>query len=179
VVGGGGLLGIIIDPTRPATREVREGLGDLRVGAGYRLPSLAGVDLAVNGEVKLPTAADGLGTGKADVSVGAEVARTFGAVTPFASVSYTMPGDPQGFELRSSVAARGGVIARLSPGLRGTIAYGYAGSVSPLVPDEEQLSTGLEIGVSRRLTLGVNGTAGLSDGSPDVGAGVRIGWRAF
>ncbi len=90
-----------------------------------------------------------------------------------------MPGDPQGFELRSSVAARGGVTAQLSSGVRGTLAYGYAQSVSPLVPNEEQLSTGLEIGVSRRLTLGVSGSAGLSDGSPDVGAGVRIGWRAF
>lgn len=180
VVGSdGGLLGIIIDPTRPATREVREGVGDLRVHAGYRLPRLAGIDAAVNGEVKLATAADGLGTGEADVSFGAELARTFGAVTPFASLSYTMPGDPQGFALRNSLAARGGVSAQLSRGVRGTVAYGYAESVSPLVRDEEHLSTEVEIGLSQRLTLGVSGTAGLSTGSPDIGAGIRIGWRPF
>lgn len=177
VVGGGGLLGIIIDPTRPATREVRDGLGDARVGAGWRLPRLAGIDLAVTGEAKLPTAADGLGTGEADVSVGAEAARSLGAVTPFVAVSYTMPGDPDGFELRNAFSARGGIAARFGPGLRGTLAYGHAESPSPLLADERQVSTGLEIGLSRRLSLGVTGSAGLSDGAADFGVGLRLGWR--
>lgn len=177
VVGGGGLLGIIIDPTRPAEREVREGLGDLRVGGGWRLPRLAGVEPGLTAEVKLPTAADGLGTGELDFTVGAEAARSFGAVTPFVAVSYTVPGHPETFELRNAFAVRGGVAARLAPALRGTVAYGYAESRSPLVPDEQQVTTGLDIGLSRRLSLGVTGTAGLSDGSPDLGGALRLGWR--
>lgn len=181
VGGGGGLLGlpIVIDPTRPAARRVREGIGDLRVGGGVRAAAPAGIEVALIGEVKLPTAADGLGTGEADFSVGAEASRAIGPVTPFAAISYTMPGDPQGYELRDSFALRGGVSARLGPGLRGTLAYGQARSLSPLVPDERELSTALEIGLSERLSLGLHGSAGLSEGSPDVGAGVRLGWRLF
>ena len=180
VGGGGGLLGlpIIIDPTEPPTRQVREGLGDLRLGVGHTLPRLGGVDLTLSGQVKLPTASArrGLGTGEIDFSIGAEAARTVGRVTPFAAISYTMPGNPDDFELRNSFAARGGVVAQLSSNLRGTLAYGYAQSLSPLVPDEQQLSTGLNVGLSRQLSLGLYGSAGLSEGAPDIGAGLQLGW---
>ena len=183
VVGGGGLLGlpIIIDPTRPGGREVREGIGDLRLGGGYRLPRVAGLELALTGELKLPTASAsrGIGTGEIDVAAGAEASRTFGAITPFVGISYTVPGDPEGFEVRDSLAARGGLLARLGPGLRGTVAYGYAQSLSPLLADEQQVSTALDVALSRRLSLGFHGIAGLSEGAADYGAGVRLGWRIF
>ena len=183
VIGGGGLLGlpIIIDPTRPPARERREGLGDLRLGAGYVLPGVAGVELVVAGQVKLPTASArrGLGTGETDLAVEAEASRSFGAVTPFVGLSYTLPGDPAGYELRNSFAARGGVALRLSPDLRGSLSYSYAQSHSPLVPDQELVGTALDIGLTRRVSLGLYGNAGLSAGAPDVGAGVRLGWRIF
>ena len=183
VVGGGGLLGlpIIVDPTRPSQRQVRQGLGDLRVGAGYTLGAPGGVDLTVSGQVKLPTASArrGLGTGETDVTVGAEASRSFGSVTPFASMSYTLPGDPAAYQLRNSLAVRGGVAVQLAPGVRGNVSYGQAQSLSPLVEDERQLSTGLNAALSERLSLGVYGNTGLSDGSPDVGAGIQIGWRIF
>ena len=183
VVGGGGLLGlpIIVDPTRPSQRQVRQGLGDLRVGAGYTLGAPGGVDLTVSGQVKLPTASArrGLGTGETDVTVGAEASRSFGSVTPFASMSYTLPGDPEAYQLRNSLAVRGGVAVQLAPGVRGNVSYGQAQSLSPLVEDERQLSTGLNAALSERLSLGVYGNTGLSDGSPDVGAGIQIGWRIF
>jgi hypothetical protein len=181
VVGGAGLVGlpIIIDPTQPATRDVREGLGDLRLGGGYRLPQLSGFDFALSGEAKLPTAAAGLGTGETDVSLSAEAARTIGHLTPFVTLSYTVPGNPDAYELRDSFSARGGLTARLSDNLRGSIVYGYAQSLSPLIRDEQEISTGLEFGISRRLSLGLEGSAGLSEGAADLGAGVRIGWRVF
>jgi hypothetical protein len=183
VVGGGGLLGlpIIIDPTRPGARDVREGLGDLRFGGGYRLPRLAGFELALTGELKLPTASAsrGIGTGETDVAAGAEASRTFGAITPFVGISYTIPGDPDGYELRDSFAARGGLLARLAPGLHGTLTYGYSQSLSPLLVDEQQVSTALDVALSGRMSLGLHGSAGLSAGAADFGAGVRLGWRIF
>jgi hypothetical protein len=183
VVGGGGLLGlpIIVDPTRPPARDVRQGIGDLRVGAAYGLNAPAGVDLTLSGQVKLPTAAArrGLGTGETDIAFGAEVARTIGPVTPFASLSYSLPGDPAGYELRNSLSARGGVALQLAPGVRGNLSYGYAQSLSPLLEDERQISTGLNAALSRRLSLGLYGNAGLSTGSPDIGAGFQLAWRIF
>lgn len=183
LVGSGGLLGlpIIVDPTRPSQRQVRRGLGDLRVGAGYTLGAPGGFDLSVSGQVKLPTASArrGLGTGETDFTVGAEASRSFGPVTPFAGLSYTMQGDPEAYRLRDSLAVRGGVVVQLAPGVRGNVSYGHAQSLSPEVEDERQLSTGLNAALSDRLSLGVFGNAGLSDGSPDAGAGIQIGWRIF
>lgn len=183
VVGGGGPLGlpIFVDPSRPAGRDVREGIGDLRLGVGHSLPSVGGVELTLSGQVKLPTASArrGIGTGETDVALGAEVARRFGPVTPYAAIGYTLPGDPERFELQNSLSARGGVALQLGRGLRGNLSYSYAESLRPLAADEQQISTGLNAALSRRLSLGIYGNAGLSDGAPDVGAGLSLGFRIF
>ena len=180
VIGGGGLPGlpIIVDPTRPATRQSRQGIGDLRLGAVYTLP-LSTLNLSFSGEVKLPTASrtKGLGTGKADYSAGAELSKSLGPVTPFAGVAYAMPGDPDGFTLRNSLSAWAGAAVQMGGKLRGHASYGYAQSPSPLVEDDQRFTTGLSASLSARLALGFYGSAGLSEGAPDVGAGVRLGFR--
>lgn len=183
VGGGGGLLGlpIIVDPTRPSTRTVRQGLGDARLGLAYTIPreSLGGIALSLSGQAKLPTAsrAKGLGTGEADLSVGAEVSTRIGRVVPFGALGYTVPGDPSGYSLRNSVSARAGAIVGLSGRTEAQFSYDYARSVSALVPDERQITTGLTSAVSKRVSVGLQGSAGLSNGSPDVSAGLRIGLR--
>jgi hypothetical protein len=181
--GGGGIFGlpIIVDPTQPTTRERRSGIGDLRLGVAQTLPSVAGVELTLSGQVKLPTAsaARGIGTGETDFAVGAELARSFGPVTPFLSVGYTMPGDPKAYDLQNSFSARGGVALQLGRSLRGNVSYGFAQGVSPQVPDERQISMGLNASLSRTLSLGLYGNAGLSNGAPDVAAGVSLGFRIF
>lgn len=183
VGGGGGPLGlpILIDPTQPATRDVREGIGDLRLGAGYALPRFAGVELNLNGQVKLPTAAAerGIGTGETDVIVGAEASRSFGAVTPYVALGYTMPGEPAAYDLRNAFSARGGLGVQLGRGLRGNLGYSHAESISAGLPDERMISTGINAALSPGLSLGVYGNAGLSEGAPDVGAGVSLGIRMF
>lgn len=182
-VGGGGLLGlpIVIDPTRPSARQVRQGLGDARIAAAYTIPaeSLGGVSLSLTGQAKLPTASarKGLGTGEADYTAGAEVSTRIGRVQPFAGVGYTIAGDPEAFELRNGLSARAGAALGLSDKVSADLSYGYASSLSPLVPDEQQIGTGLSAAVGPRLTLGVRGSAGLSDGSPDLGAGLSLGIR--
>lgn len=184
VVGGSsarGLLGlpIIIDPTQPPTpRTRREGFGDLRLGAAYSLPT-PGIGLAVTGQVKVPTASEdkGLGTGEMDFSVGAELSKSLGLVTPFVGVDYVMPGDPDDYDLRNSFAARAGLAAQLGGSLRGHVTYGYARSISALVPNEQQISTGINAGLGNNLSLGLYGSTGLSDGSADLGAGIQLGIR--
>lgn len=175
----GGLLGlpIIIDPTIPPDGRVRrDGVGDLSLGASYALP-VAFADLAVSGEVKLPTASDGIGTGETDFAIGAEIAKDLGGISPFAGVSYTMPGDPQNYSLRNSFAFRGGLAAPIGGRARAYAFYSRAQSLSENVPDQERIVGGVNAGIGSGLTLGVYGAAGLSDGSPDVGAGLRLGIR--
>lgn len=179
VVVGGGLLGlpIIVDPTIPPGGRIRrEGVGDLTLGASYAVPTRV-ADLTLSGEAKLPTAGKNLGTGKTDFALAAEVSKSLGNVTPFVGVSYTMPGDPDGFSLRNSLSLRGGIAARLGERTRGYVAYSRAQSVSDSLPDEQQVTTGVDTAVARGLSLGVYGTAGLSEGAPDAGAGIRLGVR--
>lgn len=180
LVGGGGLLGlpIIIDPKRPATRSRRQGIGDLRAGAAYTLPT-PGVGLAVSGEVKLPTAsrAKALGTGATDLAVGAELSKRLGPVTPFVGVAYNMPGDAEGYKLRNALSAQAGAAVQMSPKVRAHVAYGYAQSVSAQVEEERQISTGINASLSKAVTLGFYGSAGLSETAPDVGAGIQLGFR--
>ena len=178
VGGGGGILGlpIIVDPTEPPGRVRREGIGDLELGAAYTIPS-EDIGLTFSGQVKVPTAstAKRLGTGEFDYALGAELSRSFGRVTPFVGVGYTMPGDPEHYDLGNSLSARAGAAVQMGKRVRGHVTYGYAESISPLIPDEQQISTGINAGLSDRLSLGLYGAAGLSKGSPDVGAGVRLG----
>lgn len=179
VVTGGGLLGlpIIIDPTTPpGERSRREGVGDLTLGASFAIPTNI-VDVTLASEVKLPTASRRLGTGETDYGVGAEISRKLGGVTPFAGVSYTVPGDPDGFSLRNSLSLRGGIAASIGTRARGYISYSQAESVSRTLPDEQQVISGVNAALGDRLSLGVYGAAGLSDGSPDLGAGIRLGFK--
>ena len=183
VVVGGGLLGlpIIIDPTQPSTRTARQGIGDLRVGAIYGVPMAGGIDLHVGGEIKLPTASARrrLGTGETDFSVAAEAARRFGAVTPFVSLSYTMPGDPDAYRLRNSLAGRGGIGWHFGRGLRGSLAYGHAQAATAAIGDERLITSSIEASLSDRVSLGLTGRAGLSESAPDLAIGVQLGWRLF
>lgn len=179
VVVGGGLLGlpIIVDPTKPSGgRSRREGMGDLTLGASYAVPTRV-ADFTLSSEVKVPTAGKDLGTGKADYAIGVEASRSFGNVTPFVGVGYTVPGDPEGYSLRNSISLRGGIAAKLSEGTRGYVAYSHSQRVSESLPDEQQITTGVNTAVAKGLSLGVYGAVGLSDGAPDAGAGVRLGVR--
>jgi hypothetical protein len=180
VTGGGGLFGlpIIVDPTQPATRVRRQGVGDLRLGAAWVAP-LKAVDLAAYGQVKLPTAKAGLGTGKTDYAMGAEASKALGPVTPFANVTYTMPGNPDGYHLRNTLAGQAGLNATLGAGISGQVAYGYAQSPGATLSDEQLVSMRLTTNVSSRLSLSALGGAGLSKGAPDASAGVQLGLRLF
>lgn len=183
VAGGGGGRGFfglpVIDPARPSERTVRQGLGDLRLGADYGVP-VKGFGMTLSGQVKVPTAnaAKGLGTGKPDYSVAAELSKTLGAITPFAALGYTVTGDPEGFDLADGLSARAGAAVQLGSRVSGHLGYAYAQSLGPLLPDEQQLAGGLDAELSRAVGVGLYGSAGLSSGAPDLGLGVALRLRS-
>lgn len=180
---GGGQGPIFVDPTPPSTpsRLVREGFGDLVLGASYALARRAPGGLAVelSGRVKLPTAstAKALGTGKTDMFVALDVARPSGVWTPFMTVGYLMSGDPAGYDLRNSLAASAGTVVRLSDRVRGVLAYDYAQAVSAGIADSHALFGGLSGPLASKLDWTLYGSAGLSEGSPDAGGGLRLTLR--
>ncbi|WP_313808672.1 transporter [Sphingobium sp.] len=171
---GGGSGGVIIDPDAP--RTTRSGLGDLTLGVGYQIPEEQfGFGLDLSARVKLPTASRSraLGTGKTDVTVAAEISKSFGAITPFANLGYRMPGDPSGFNLHNGWTASGG--ASMMLGKSALIAsYDYREATSDLARDSRELFGAFSTPVVKKLTFTLYGTAGLSKGAADYGVGSMI-----
>ena len=171
-------LPILVDPSRPATVTTREGFGDLRIAGSYDLP-VPGLRASIGAGAKLPTAsvAKGLGTGKADYSVSADVAKPLGVVTPYAAVTYTMAGDPAGFEVRNAFSGQAGAALSLGKSTSAHMGYAYAQSQAEQGEDDQRLVGGLNTAVGKSLSLGVYGSGGLGNGAPDVGGGVTLGIR--
>jgi hypothetical protein len=170
---------IIIDPNAP--RTTRSGFGDVTVGANWALPEeKLGFGLDFGTRVKLPTASEskGLGTGKVDVSVSAELSKSFGPVTPFVSAGYRFPGDPAGFDLKNAFYGSAG--ASIIAGKAVIIgSYEYREATSPLAESSQEIFGALSAPVSDRLTFTLYGSGGLSDGAPDYGVGLMVTVKAF
>lgn len=180
VVTGGGILGVpvIVPPTTTTERRSRDGIGDLRLTGSYTMRDLP-VGVSLSAQVKVPTASasKGIGTGKTDVAVGGEVFKQVGRVTPYLDVDYTMPGQPKGYRLNNSLSGQVGAAVQLGRRVRAHLGYAYAQAISPALGDQQALSGGLNVGVSRSLSLGAYGSAGLSRGAPDMVAGLQLGAR--
>ncbi|WP_421847860.1 hypothetical protein [Novosphingobium sp.] len=179
VVSQGGLFGtpLLGSTTNQTVRTRREGIGDAVIEAAYDLPA-AGFIASVGAGLKLPTASrsKGLGTGKVDYAVNAQIARPLrGGITPFAAVSYTLVGKPDGFAVRNTVAASAGTRLALSSRTSATVSYSYEQSASRALADRQSVGVGLGVGLGRNLQLGLQGDAGLSRGAPDLKLGVRLG----
>jgi len=86
-------------------RTTQQGLGDVTVSYSWSVfpQPVRGVLLDLGAKVKLATAdeAKGLGSGRNDYAVQADAYLLSGALTPFATLGYRMPGDPGGITLRN------------------------------------------------------------------------------
>lgn len=179
IVSQGGLFGtpLLGNTTNQTVRTRREGIGDAVIEAAYDMPA-AGFIASVGAGVKLPTASrsKGLGTGKVDYAVNAEIARPLrGGITPFAAVGYTLVGKPDGFAVRNTLAASAGTRLALSSRTSATVSYSYEQSASRALADRQSIGVGLGVGLGSKLQLGLQGDAGLSRGAPDLRVGLRLG----
>ncbi len=179
IVGSGSGGPIIIDPNAPRIR--RDGLGDLSLGATFSAlkEESAGFNLDVGASVKLATASasDGLGTGKTDYSVSADISKTFGAWSPFVTLGYRVPGDPDGFDLDNAVSVSAGTSVAIGDAVA-IVSYDYREATSALAEDGREI-----FGAFSAPLGGANwtlyGSVGLSDGSPDFGAGLMLTFGVF
>ncbi len=176
IVGGDGGP-IIVDPNTPVT--TRSGIGDLTLGVNYAIPEdRFGLGLDFGARVKLPTAETGLGTGKTDISLSGEISRTFGMITPFAQAGYRIMGDPDGIELENVWFGSVGLSAAVGKSVV-LASYDYRQSPNTLVEDSQEIFGAFSTPVSKSLNLTLYGSAGLSEGAPDIGAGVMVTINAF
>lgn len=178
IVSNGGVLGTpLLAQSGSQIQEVtREGIGDLVLQGGYEIP-LGSVNAFLGGNVKLPTASreQALGSGKTDYGVNGQLSRRFGDVIPFMGASYTVIGEPDGFDVENVFGGTAGSHIVLGRASSATISYSYEQSAERSFGDRQSLGLGFNTDLSSSLRLGLDARAGLTDNAPDARVGVRIG----
>ena len=182
VTGPGNVLGIGADrvtlPGANATRRTESGLGDFVTSVFYTLVSetRSPFGLDVGAKVKFGTADrdKGLGTGKTDYSVQADLFKPLGTVTAFGSLGYRKYGDPPGVNFRDVPYAAIGAAYRVSRETTAGAVYDYR----PRVLDGGSQLSEATIYLSQRLAgnwkAQLYGVVGFADASPDWGAGFTL-----
>ena len=160
-------------PTAPTT-GVTSGIGDLRLGATYAIPmqGVWGVDLT--GNVKIATADEdkGLGTGANDYGVAVDVYRNVGEVTSvFGGVGYTMLGDSDYIEVDSVFNGNVGFSRKFGNNSAGLV-YDYRQPTSDDADDRSEITGFFSFPTSDTGKLQLYALTGLTNGSPEWGAGV-------
>jgi hypothetical protein len=177
VIAGVGGAPIIVDPNASTTRVVRDGLGDLSLGATYTLPSsvLGALDIDIAGRVKLPTSPEhrGLTTGKTDFTVSTEFSYAIDTWAPYLNVGYRFFGDPAGINLRNGFSASIGTTKQLGR-IVAIASYDYSQATTSAIEDAHELFGALSGPLTGRLNWTGYGIVGLSKGSPDFGLGLLL-----
>lgn len=161
----------------PVTTQ--EGLGDV-VGSLtiYDVLTLAGGDVALDltGEVKFGTAdeAKGLGTGKNDYAIQADLYRFFDRLTIIGSAGYLFRGDPEGTPLDDSFFASAGGAYAVTSRVRAGLFYDYCEASAPGSDALQGLTATISARTGERwYTYGYLST-GFGDGSPDWSVGISL-----
>lgn len=178
IVSNGGVLGtpLLSQPSTQSREVTREGIGDLILQGGYAFP-IGSLEAFIAGNVKVPTASreKALGTGELDYGVSGQVSRRIGRTVPFAAASYTVIGEPEGFDVQNTVAGSVGSHFLLSDTSSVTASYSYEQSATANVEDHQSVGVGLDTSLSNRIRLGVDARAGLSSDAPEARLGLRVG----
>lgn len=162
-------------------KTTQSGWGDLVGAVTYKvLPGAPeGWLLDLTGKVKFPTADrdKGLGTGKADYSLQADVSKSIGDFTPFLGLGYKWRGKPADLALRDSAYGSVGAAYRVARGTEIELAYDYRQRASANSAAARELAFTVYHRVSDLLRLSGFVSKGYSDASPDWGAGLGVSVR--
>jgi hypothetical protein len=167
-----------LSPTRSQERTRNAGLGDVTAAAGRTVLDVAAHRLLVDlvGKVKFPTADEdkGLGTGQYDYALQADAVKGVGRVSLFGTGGYRWMGHSPEFPLNNvwygSIGASGKLGADTSIG----VAYDYREASTATSDPQSEVSAFLTQRLRDHFKVQLYGVAGLSDGSPDWGAGLML-----
>ena len=165
---------------RRRRRVVRLGAGRFALSATYAAyydrVAQHGVD--VTGKLKLATAdADQrLGTGEHDFGVHVEGYKTFGRLTAFAGVGYTLLGSTPAFPLNDVVSFSLGASYRLDERDSAGASYEEREAAASSAAPQREITAFYSRRIERGWRAQVYFLLGLADGSPDWGAGLSAAY---
>ncbi|MBI2833004.1 MAG: transporter [Acidobacteria bacterium] len=187
MMGGGPVGGVNVpvgSSASPATSLVtnQSGLGDIVASAGYRIvdDAIAGVQVVLNGRIKVPTASAtrGLGTGKADIGATGTIRKQVGGGWFYAEAGYLFIGDPDDVDLRNAALWGFGGVRRLTD--RVSLLLSAYGNTALLAEFAAPIEAGAGVSIrAGRTTLTIVPTVGLSDASPRYAVNVGLSTDVF
>ena len=154
----------------------RSGLGDVNAGAAWLLHADSALPaFEIAGNVKVPTASAGLGTGKFDYAALANVSHS---ISPefmvFGSVGYQWLSNFGTTTLEDGVTASAGVNFKPSPDFSIGVAGNYRQEYFQGLGEQVSVSPYVLWNLSQNWRVTGYGTLGLTDASPRAGGGLRI-----
>jgi hypothetical protein len=163
-----------------AARRTESGLGDVTAGAFYNVLSEgnAPVSLDLGAKIKLGTADKnkGLGTGKTDYAVQADVFKALGQLLPFATLGYRWYGDPEGVDLRNVFYGSVGASYRVSQPMSAGLAYDFRPAITATGGRVSELIAFMSYKLSPEWKMQLYAVKGYATASPDFGAGAVLGY---
>ena len=161
--------------TGTAESGTASGVGDLRLAATYTLPSTGalGVDLTANAKIATADEDKGLGTGANDYGVAVDLYREIEGTTLFGGLGYTWLGESDFIDVDAVANANLGASWKAGSGSVGLM-YDWRQAATDEAAERSEVTGfySLPAGATNRIQL--YATKGLSDGSPDWGAGVAF-----
>ena len=162
-------------------KRTESGIGDLTVGAYYTLinnPNGYGLDLG--GKAKLATADKKktlITSGENDYSIQADVYRSLPNVALFATLGYTIKGEPSGVSYKNPLYTSLGFSMPLPSGHTAGAAWDYRQKITSGGDPVSELSAFYSIKLAANNKLQLYLVKGLSDGSPEFGGGAVLSHR--
>jgi hypothetical protein len=156
----------------------QDGIGDTYVAATryFELGSetLPVLDLKVQEKLATADSRRGLGTGKDDTSAEAGLSQPLGDLTLGLTGGYTRTGKPPGIKLLNYKYASGDVSYQLTSDFSAGVSYDYTAAPLKGLPSARDAQLTLRYKVTSATEIQGYFLKGLSDGSPDIGAGVYL-----
>lgn len=165
-IGGGGRV------------TTQDGIGDTNIAATRYFDlgreTLPVFDLKVQEKLATADSRRGLGTGKDDTSAEAGLSQPLGDLTLGLTGGYTWTGKPAGIKLLNYRYGSGDVSYQLTHDFSAGLAYDYTGAPLKNLPSARDAQFTLRYKVTSASDIQGYFLKGLSDGSPDYGAGVSL-----
>jgi hypothetical protein len=185
--GGVRLVEGVPTPTGENPTEIREtasGIGDTVIRGRVYLVDDYGADSPVPAvtpffKVKIPTARDdlNLGTGETDYGFGLEIDKQIPPVLVFGDVSYTVIGKTPSLPLRNRPAASFGLGFRISEAVLASGLLDWRRSIIQGNENPTEVVGVVSFRLSPVVTFSPHAFVGLTDSSPDFGAGFELAFR--
>lgn len=175
--GPGGSGHLNLDPD-----QEENGLGDASVSAGYivREEGASTPQIGALFYLKIPLANEdkGLGSGEFDEGAGLSLSKISGFTRYFGSASYIFRGKSAQYETKNYLSYTLGISHLITLDLQAALSL--AGTTAPFIDAPAPLEARIRLSFKTSKRVRIEGYLGkgLSDGSPDIAAGVMI-FRSF